>query len=83
MKRSKWKGIYVNPKNFTRNNEALTPFISRSSCIIPNFVDKVFKVHSGKNFKEIKITKDMLGHKFGEFFRTRAEFVFKKKKKKK
>lgn len=83
MKRSKWKGIYVNPKNFNRNNEALTPFISRNSCIVPNFVDKVFKVHSGKSFKEIKITKDMLGHKFGEFFKTRAEFAFKKKKKKK
>ena len=81
MKRSKWKGIYTNPKNF--NNETSISVISRNSSIIPNFVNRTFKVHSGKNFKEIKVTKEMLGHKFGEFLKTRAEFVFKKKKKKK
>lgn len=81
MKRSKWKGIYINPENF--NQEVSTSIVSRNSSIIPNFIDKTFKVHSGKNFKEIKVTKEMLGHKFGEFFRTRAEFVLKKKKKKK
>jgi len=82
MKRSKWKGVYTNPKNL--NQERLTTsVVSRSSSVIPHFVDKTFLVHSGKDYKEIKITKEMLGHKFGEFFRTRAEFVFKKKKKKK
>ena len=81
MKRSKWKGIFINPKNF--NQEMSTSIVSRNSSIIPNFINKTFKVHSGKNFKEIKVTKEMLGHKFGEFLRTRAEFVFKKKKKKK
>ena len=81
MKRSKWKGIYTNPKNF--NQEASASIVSRNSSITPNLINKTFKVHSGKNFKEIKVIKEMLGHKFGEFFRTRAEFVFKKKKKKK
>lgn len=82
MKRSKWKGVFTYPKNL---NQELLPasIISRSSSIIPNFINRTFLVHSGKDFKEIKVTKEMLGHKFGEFFRTRAEFVFKKKKKKK
>jgi ribosomal protein S19 len=77
MKRSQWKGVYVK----TTNNEK--KIISRCSSIIPKFIGKTFKIHSGKNFKEITITKEMLGHKFGEFNKTRAEFVFKKKKKKK
>ena len=46
-------------------------------------MDKTFKIHNGKTFKEITVTKEMLGHKFGEFFRTRVEFEFKKKKRKK
>ena len=81
MKRSKWKGVYTNPKNF--NEKMASSIVSRNSSIVPNFINKTFNVHSGKNFKEIKVTKEMLGHKFGEFLRTRAEFAFKKKKKKK
>jgi ribosomal protein S19 len=79
MKRSKWKGIYVKPNNI---NEKFI-YISRNSSIIPKFVGQTFKIHSGNSFKEITITKEMLGHKFGEFSKTKTEFVFKKKKKKK
>lgn len=78
MKRSKWKGFYVGPQNLKKT----TSRISRNSSIIPKFIGQTFKVHTGKSFKEITITKEMLGHKFGEFSRTRADFVFKKKKKK-
>lgn len=81
MKRSKWKGIYVKPKNYKDTSTFLR--VSRSSSIIPQFIGQTFKVHNGKIFKEITITKEMLGHKFGEFSKTRAEFAFKKKKKKK
>ena len=78
MKRAKWKGFYVKPKNLKRPIK-----ISRSSSIVPKFIGQTFKIHSGKSFKEITVVKEMLGHKFGEFSRTRADFVFKKKKKKK
>lgn len=82
MKRSKWKGIYVKPKNCgSVSNSSIK--ISRSSSIIPKFIGQTFNVHTGKNFKEIIVTKEMLGYKFGEFSRTRTEFVFKKKNKKK
>lgn len=82
MKRSKWKGVYV--KNLINKKKPKDVFaMSRHSSIIPKFIGQTFKVHSGNNFKEITVTEEMLGHKFGEFNRTRSEFVFKKKKKKK
>lgn len=78
MKRAKWKGFYIKPKNLKNTTK-----ISRSSSIVPKFIGKTLKIHSGKNFKEVTIIKEMLGHKFGEFSKTRANFTFKKKKKKK
>lgn len=80
MKRPKWKGFFTKPENYIEKEDNI---VSRSSSIIPKFVDQTFKVHNGKTFKEITVSKEMLGHKFGEFFRTRVEFEFKKKKKKK
>lgn len=79
MKRSKWKGVYIKPNNLNKK----TLNTSRSSSIIPKFIGQTFKIHCGNNFKEITIIKEMLGHKFGEFSKTKSEFVFKKKKKKK
>jgi len=79
MKRPKWKGIYTKSKNTLTSSKK----ISRNSSIIPKFIDRVFKVHNGKNFKEVTITKKMLGNKFGEFSKTRITFEYKKKKKKK
>lgn len=57
--------------------------VPRSSTIIPKFSEQTFKVHTGKSLREIIVTKEMLGHKFGEFSKTRSEFAFKKKKNKK
>ena len=89
MRRSKWKGLYINLKLQTFNNlkKTKTPklplVISRNSFIIPKFIGLTFKVYTGKNFKKILVKEEMIGHKFGEFAKTRSEFVFKKKKKKK
>ena len=33
-------------------------------------------------YSEVLVTKEMIGHKFGEFSATRKSFAFKKKKKK-
>ena len=81
MKRSKWKGVYVKPKK-EEDSSNLSTEMSRSSSIIPKFIGQTFKVHTGKSFTEVTVTKEMLGHKFGEFSKTRSEFAFKKKKKK-
>ncbi len=83
MKRPKWKGFFTKPENYLNTTSKEPKKISRNSSIIPKFVDQTFQIHNGKAFKEITVTKDMLGHKFGEFCKTRVEFEFKKKKKKK
>ena len=83
MSRPKWKGFFIKPENHTIQVSNNSKKISRNSSIIPKFIEQTFKVHNGKTFKEINVTKEMLGHKFGEFFKTRVDFEFKKKKKKK
>ena len=37
-------------------------------------------IHNGKSFISLKITEDMVGHKFGEFATTRRKPQHKKKK---
>jgi small subunit ribosomal protein S19 len=87
MSRAKWKGPYISKnlienflikKNKQREKETLV--MSRSSTILPNFVQHAFKIHNGKTFSKIIIKEDMIGKKFGEFSPTRKSFSFKKKK---
>lgn len=82
MVRSNWKGPYldVGLKTQKYSNKIL---VSRNSKIIPKFLGLTINTHNGKNYQEILITEDMLGHKIGEFFFTRKKFSFKKKKSKK
>jgi hypothetical protein len=40
---------------------------ARSATILPNFVGLKFEVHNGKDYHEVTITEDMVGHKLGEF----------------
>lgn len=84
MKRSRWKGPSLCTK-FLKNSLGKKKYqlikISRSSEITPNLIGLKFKVHTGKTYSEVETTKEMIGHKFGEFIPTRSEFVFKKKKK--
>jgi ribosomal protein S19 len=81
MSRSKWKGPFLNFKtlNFIKNKK----IISRNSLIVPSFVGFTYNVHNGKNYFEITVYENMIGHKFGEFSFTRAKFSYKKKKLKK
>ena len=45
---------------------------SRRSMILPSFVGLNFQVHNGKEFTELFVTDNMVGHKLGEFSVTRA-----------
>lgn len=84
MSRSKWKSPTF--KLSTVNQKKRTPknsIISRSSTIMPNFAGYKFKVHNGKSYVELLISKNMISHKFGEFVFTRTKYIFKNKKKKK
>jgi len=45
---------------------------SRRSMILPNFVGLNFQAHNGKEFADVFVTDNMVGHKLGEFAITRA-----------
>ncbi len=45
---------------------------SRDSQIPPEFVGYRFSVHNGRNFIEVFVTEDMVGHRLGEFAPTRT-----------
>jgi len=83
MTRAKWKGPYVDPtllnnvNSFDLKSEIQTT--SRNSEILPNFVDKTFKIHTGNSYTTVLVSDEMIGHKFGEFAFTRKRFIFKKK----
>jgi len=89
MPRSKWKGPNVftipNAQHFLKkqHKDNISINISRNIEVTPQLVGLTFKIYNGKNFIDITVIDEMIGHKFGEFVFTRAKFVFKKKKIKK
>jgi small subunit ribosomal protein S19 len=44
---------------------------SREFPIIPSMIGWTIGVHNGKEFVQVKITEDMIGHRLGEFTLTR------------
>ena len=78
MGRSLKKGPFVEERlyrkvekmNSSRRKEAIKTW-ARRCTIVPEFVGHTFKVHNGKNFNDVFITEDMVGHKLGEFAFTR------------
>lgn len=75
MSRSSKKGPWVNPKLLKKithapHGQAIKTW-ARSSEISPEMVGHTFAVHNGKDFIEIVVREDMVGHRFGEFALTR------------
>ena len=77
MTRSIKKGPYVHPsitKHMTRvtpGSKTVIKTWSRDSVITPEMVGYTFGVHNGKQFVEVRIMEDMVGHRLGEFSPTR------------
>lgn len=44
---------------------------SRSTTILPYFLSKKIEVYNGQKFISLLITQPMIGHKLGEFARTK------------
>jgi small subunit ribosomal protein S19 len=44
----------------------------RDMVIMPAFAGKMIKIHNGKEFVNVTIEKDMIGHRLGEFVLTRT-----------
>lgn len=78
MARSSKKGPYVDPKLLKKiekldsagRKEPVKTW-ARNSQIPPEFVGHRFLVHNGKNFIEVFVIEDMVGHRLGEFAPTR------------
>ena len=72
MTRSLKKGPYVDAKLMKKvgarkpGGEPIKTW-ARASQIAPEFVGFTFLVHTGKNFDEVFVTEDMVGHRLGEF----------------
>ncbi|RJQ25879.1 30S ribosomal protein S19 [Candidatus Parcubacteria bacterium] len=78
MSRSAKKGPYIDQRLFkkvlkqkeTGNKDAIKTW-ARSSQIPPEFIGHAFAVHNGKNFIQVKVVENMVGHRLGEFSPTR------------
>ncbi len=77
MARSLKKGPYIAPailKKISRLRPETSGVIktwARGSQISPEMIGYVFGVHNGKDFIEVRITEEMVGHRLGEFSPTR------------
>lgn len=77
MSRSSKKGPYVDPKLLIKisrlkpGSKTVIKTWSRDSEIAPEMVGYVFGVHNGRDFIEVVVGEEMVGHRLGEFSPTR------------
>ncbi len=58
-------------KSIETTNKSVYRTHRREMVILPQFVGKIIAIHNGKEFKEVKIEPEMIGHYLGEFALTR------------
>ncbi len=77
MSRSSKKGPFTDPKLLKKisklkpDGKNIIKTWSRDSEISPEMVGFVFAVHNGKDFINVKVAEEMVGHRLGEFSLTR------------
>lgn len=77
MGRSAKKGPFVDPsiiKKISRvkpDDSVVIKTWSRASEISPEMVGYTFGVHNGKDFVDVRVSEEMVGHRLGEFSPTR------------
>ena len=79
MSRSVKKGPYVDKKLYAKieaminnNEKKVVKTWSRSTTIMPEFIDFTIAVHDGRKHVPVYCTEEMVGHKLGEFAPTRT-----------
>jgi len=75
MSRSTKKGPFIDQrllKKIKAGQKEPIKTWARSSQIPPEFVGHRFAVHNGRNFVEIFVVEEMVGHRLGEFSPTRT-----------
>ena len=77
MSRSLKKGPFVDEKLLKKikdkkpGDRTAIKTWSRACTITPEMVGFTFGVHNGRDFIEVRVLEDMVGHKLGEFSPTR------------
>ncbi len=77
MSRSSKKAPFVAPKLLKKisrlksGDRTVIKTWARDSEIAPEMVGFIFGVHNGKNFIEVEVKEEMVGHRLGEFSLTR------------
>lgn len=77
MSRSLKKGPYIDERvlqkvrNRKPNDHSPIKTWSRACVITPEMIGITFGVHNGKDFPQVYVTEDMVGHRLGEFSLTR------------
>jgi small subunit ribosomal protein S19 len=77
MARSVKKGHYVDEKLLKKvmaakaNSGVVIKTWARASMISPEMLGFTFAVHNGKDFVNVFVTEEMVGHRLGEFSPTR------------
>jgi len=77
MTRSIKKGPYVDPRLLKKlegrkpGDRNVIKTWSRASEISPEMVGFTFGIHNGKDFIEVLVVEEMVGHRLGEFSPTR------------
>ena len=77
MSRSLKKGPFVDPNLMKKvaklraGDKTVVKTWSRDSAITPAMVGFTFGVHNGREFVQVRIVENMVGHKLGEFAPTR------------
>ena len=78
MARSLKKGPYIDERLLEKVKKAKPGEViktwSRACTITPEMVGVVFGVHNGKEFIQVKVSEEMVGHRLGEFSPTTKFF---------
>ncbi|KAI2473453.1 ribosomal protein S19/S15 [Annulohypoxylon bovei var. microspora] len=82
--RSVWKGPHIVPLPITRvlPGQKVKPIRTqaRAATILPSFVGLKFQIYNGKEYYDLEVTEEMVGHKLGEFSPTRKPFIWSRSK---
>ena len=55
----------------THDDKTVIKTWARSSEIAPDMIGRTFGVHNGKDFIQVRVTEEMVGHRLGEFSPTK------------
>lgn len=73
MSRNKKKSPFFKYHKIINNNKKWIKIFNKNLVIMPQDINNIYNIYNGQNFIRLKIIKDMIGYKFGEFIYTRKK----------